>query len=319
MAALVSIVTRTLGRPCLAEAAASVAAQTYRPLEWLVVDAAGDGLDVPGMDGITVRVAGRGERLRRSRAANVGLDEARGARLLVLDDDDLLRPAAVERLAAALDANPSHRVAYADVALWESGDHPVGRFASEYSELLLARGNLFPPNAALFDAALVRDAGERFDVALDWYEDWDFWLRLARHTPFLHLRETLADYRQHLSQSGIAQMEAPGADPRIRAQHTLVFERWAARRTALAERHEQLKRDAAAHEAAGRWPNAAQLWMQAHLSYPYDAAPIVAYASLAARAGDLRAALDTLGRGLTLMPGDPSLASAHAALAARLR
>ena len=61
MPGLVSIVTRTLGRPCLADAAASVAAQTHRPLEWVVVDASGRGLDAPSAAGVLVRIVSTGE------------------------------------------------------------------------------------------------------------------------------------------------------------------------------------------------------------------------------------------------------------------
>ena len=72
MPALVSIVTRTLGRPCVADAAASVAAQTYRPLEWVVVDASGNGVDVPPAGDVPVRIVSTGSPMNRTVAGNAG-------------------------------------------------------------------------------------------------------------------------------------------------------------------------------------------------------------------------------------------------------
>lgn len=314
---LVSILTRTLGRPCLADAAASVAAQTYRPLEWVVVDASGRGIDLPDAGDVPVRVVSSGEPMLRSRAANAGLAEARGERAMILDDDDLLRAPCVERLSAALDARPGFRLAYCNVAVVSPRQPPHPPYAFEYSELLITRRNLFPPNGALFDLALVQEAGEWFDVDLDWYDDWDLWLRISRHTAFLHVREVLADYRVHLSQSGIASADEPDADPRIRVQRDLVIARAAPRRATLEARHAALKREAAAHEAAGRWQQAAAVWAAAHASYHYDAEPILRYADMAVRAGDARVARAILENGLALLREEPLLYRAYAALLER--
>ena len=214
----VTILTRTLGRPCLADAAASVAAQTVRPREWLVVDASGSGVDVPPAGDVPVRVVGTGARLARSLAANVGLDRVASARAIILDDDDLLLPGAVNLLSAALDACPEVRVAYGDVRVDSGGVPGPTRFAYDYSELLLLRRNLFPPNAAMFDMSLVRERGVRVDESLDWFEDWDLWLAMSAHTAFAHVAEDVAVYRMALSQSGIWLWASPDADPRMR-QH----------------------------------------------------------------------------------------------------
>ena len=232
-APLVSIMTRTLGRPCLADAAAAVAAQTYRPLEWVVVDAAGRGLEAPVAGDVPVRVVSSGAPMLRSRAANFGLDRVAGARALILDDDDLLLPHAIAALSNALDASPRaparrrrRRGRRGAASRWTP-------FAFEYSEHLIARRNLFPPNAALFDMTLWRDDGARFDEALDWYDDWWLWLQVSERTAFVHVREVTAIYRLALSQSGVWFADAPGADPRIREQRDLVIARTAARRARL--------------------------------------------------------------------------------------
>lgn len=316
MSPLVTILTRTLGRPCLAEAAASVAAQTYRPIEWLVVDAAGRGLDVPSAGAADVRVVGSGEPMLRARAANAGFAAARGARLILLDDDDLLLPQGVERLSAALEANPHARLAYGDV---EVETHKGIEFAYryEYSELELLMRNLFPPNAALFDASLVRELGIAFDEEINWFEDWDLWLRISEHTPFVHVREVTGVYRLHQSQSGVWTVDRPGSDPRIRRDAATVASRHDARRARLRRRYEDAKDEARRLAARGDLPGAAQAWLGAHLMLPSDDEPALGYSDVALAAGDVAAALRTLRVALSGAPGSTALARKLASILER--
>src|SRR3954469_17386828 len=97
---LASVVVRTLGRPTLPRALASIAAQTHRPLEIVLVDAAGTGLKMSRYWNVAVRVVSRGEPLVRPRAANAGLDAARGAWISFLDEDDEIAPGHLAQLIA---------------------------------------------------------------------------------------------------------------------------------------------------------------------------------------------------------------------------
>jgi lipopolysaccharide biosynthesis protein len=56
-------------------------------------------------------------------------------------------------------------------------------------------GNYLPIHGVMFDRGLVVDGGCRFDQAFQAYEDWDFWLQLARHSDFLHVDKVTAVYR----------------------------------------------------------------------------------------------------------------------------
>src|SRR4051812_620779 len=94
---LVSIIVRTMGRPEIRRALASVLAQTHRPLELVVVDASGGGFPQERFGDIPIRFAG-GSPLDRPRAANAGLDAATGEWLLVLDEDDEIAPSHVAML-----------------------------------------------------------------------------------------------------------------------------------------------------------------------------------------------------------------------------
>ncbi len=262
-APLVSVVTRTLGRACLAEAAAAVAAQTHRPLEWIVVDAAGSGtLAVDAGAGVTTRVVGTGARLPRARAANAGFAAARGTYVGWLDDDDLWKPGHVAGLVEALAANADARVAYALAEVWSGPDTVAAHYSFHWSHYLLTRRNLFPPNAALFAASLVREDGVRVDEALDYFEDWDFWLQCARLTRFVRVHAATAIYRGYLSQSGIDRIDAGGAgaaDPAVLHARDRVLARHAVERDATAAAW-RAQRDAARAARPRRCAVAVRPW-----------------------------------------------------------
>ena len=67
---LVSVIIRTIGRACLTQALESVAAQTYQPIEFVVVDAACRQLQLPAQlsEAVSVRVCTPESALKRSAA-----------------------------------------------------------------------------------------------------------------------------------------------------------------------------------------------------------------------------------------------------------
>ena len=77
----VSLIVRSMARPTLAEALASIAQQTYPVLEVIVVNAHGPGYPPLGEQcgPFPLRFVDQGRPLERSAAANAGLDAARGA------------------------------------------------------------------------------------------------------------------------------------------------------------------------------------------------------------------------------------------------
>ncbi len=111
----VSIVIRSMGRPELREALSSLARQTHRPLDVVVVDATGGRHPpLPALpEALDVRVVAAGRPLRRAAAANVGLAAAGGELLGLLDDDDFLEPTHVARLVARAQAPDLPDLVYA--------------------------------------------------------------------------------------------------------------------------------------------------------------------------------------------------------------
>ena len=202
---LVSILIRSTARPELGKALASIAAQTYPAIEVVIVDATGQGVvSAPAEYSVPLRVLSPEHRLQRSLAANALLDAAHGRWGLFLDDDDWLAPNHVERLVAALKANPQLAAAYAGVSCVEveldgaGGFFEVRQFDEPYDPVRLMIENYIPINAALFDLQLTRRTdGPRFDAEFDLFEDWDFWLQLLTCGPFEHVAGISAFYLIH--------------------------------------------------------------------------------------------------------------------------
>jgi LmbE family N-acetylglucosaminyl deacetylase/glycosyltransferase involved in cell wall biosynthesis/GT2 family glycosyltransferase len=196
---LVSVIVRSMDRPTLSDALASLAAQVYPNIEVVVVNAKG-GSHSPLPDygpHVTLRLIDAGAALKRSAAANAGLDAARGEYVAFLDDDDTLDADHISALVAALGETREPAVVYAGVRCVDRADpqRKVTRVFGEpfESRAKLLAGNFIPSQALLFPRRLVED-GARFDEALDVYEDWDFWLQLAERARFIYVGRVSATY-----------------------------------------------------------------------------------------------------------------------------
>ena len=185
--ATVSAIVVTRERPLLlAQALASVAAQTHAPLEVRVGDdGGGSSADVAA--GVTLleltllRLAcGQAGAARNAAAAG-----ARGDVLAFLDDDDLWHPG---HLAGLVEAFADDRVGFAwrdsevvQEALDAHGTRtPLARrtLARDWDDALMRSNGYLPPSAW----GVRRDLFERlggFDVSFRYSEDWDFVLRAA--------------------------------------------------------------------------------------------------------------------------------------------
>lgn len=198
--ALVSIVVRTKDRPkLLAEALTSIALQTHRPIEAVVVNDGGDDVRsvvdafAGRLDSLLIDLRpGRG----RSAAANAGIAAARGAWVGFLDDDDVLLPDAVATL-----VTESHGVESIPYGRVDAYFHPDGAaprlfrvFNHPFDLNALLFENFIPINACLIPAAALRDIGG-MDERLECFEDWDLFLRLSDRLPFRHVDRQVAEYR----------------------------------------------------------------------------------------------------------------------------
>lgn len=159
----------------------SVRAQSYEPIETIIVD---DGSDDPE----TLRVLGEIERdgwtvLRRpvnagpSSARNAGIEQARGRYLLPLDADDMLFEDAVAALVTQLSEAPDH-IGYVYPNLQFFGNRSDYWEPPSFNLYGLLSSN-FCAISSLLDREIF-DRGLRYpeDIGLG-QEDWDFVLTLA--------------------------------------------------------------------------------------------------------------------------------------------
>ena len=103
----VSIIVRTKDRPqLLKRALQSIASQTYRPIEVVLVNDGGCDLDIPEIRTLLGDVSLNYQRLEkntgRAHAGNVGIENVTGDYVGFLDDDDEFCPEHVETLIHAL-------------------------------------------------------------------------------------------------------------------------------------------------------------------------------------------------------------------------
>ena len=301
---LVSIIVRSMSRPSLARALDSLALQTWPNLEVIVVNAkGGEHGPLPDQCGpFPLRLVNQGgERLSRSSAANAGLAACRGVYLGFLDDDDSMDPDHIFHLVEALQSRSKSCVAYAGVR----GISCSGRQESimEFREpgvdfIRLLLGNILPIHAVLFPSDLLK-RGSCFDESLEIYEDWDFWLQLARQAPFVFVDRVSATY---YTGGDSAVGLAAGGDTAITRQATeRLLAKWLnllqpAELGAIADRHHYIKQSlltkqaALQHQVAERevWIADRDAWIKAQDSRINDLGK-----TMAAQAADFSHALAT--------------------------
>ncbi|KRC42506.1 glycosyltransferase [Oerskovia sp. Root22] len=199
---LVSVVLATnRGGPFLAEALASIAAQTYPHIELLVVD---DGSPDPGEIQGLVASAGLGTVLRLepsgvSAARNAGVRRSRGDLLAFLDDDDRWHPDRLRLTVEALVGRPDAVVGYCAMRTIDpAGEQVVAadqRAARDARDVVRGRTGIMLPNLMMRRSAF--DAVGGFDPAYRQGEDLDLVLAAATLGPFVFVDAVLVDYRYH--------------------------------------------------------------------------------------------------------------------------
>jgi len=204
-APLISVLTRTYDRRELFKgAAASVLAQTWPNVEYVVVNDGGESVGdllEPHQERMKVVYLEPG-RLGRCAAGNVGLAAATGEYIAYLDDDDAFEPGHLEVLVRALMASPL-KVAYSDA--WcvemtrpESSGPWVEKsrnilYSEEFSKIKLLQ-KAYIHIVTFMHHREVYDRLGGFDESLEVLEDWDMFFRYAQDYDFLHVKEPTARF-----------------------------------------------------------------------------------------------------------------------------
>jgi glycosyltransferase involved in cell wall biosynthesis len=163
----------------------SALAQTYSPLEIIVVD---DGSTDGTREAISSFHDGRIKYLwqpnrGQGAARNVGIRESAGSYITFLDADDAYLPHKVQRQVTFLEAHPEHQIVWCD-ALHFFSHRPTrlylrrGRAGSADTFRGLLRASFINPNTLMIRADILR-GGFLFREDRYYPEEWDLCLRLA--------------------------------------------------------------------------------------------------------------------------------------------
>lgn len=215
---LVSIIVRTKDRPKLLERALrSINAQTYRPIEVVLVNDGGCDLNEDIikeiLKDISLNYIKLQENKGRAYAGNVGIENAKGEYIGFLDDDDELYPEHLKTLTDFL-FDSDYKVAYTDANIvFLSYDTEKGEMVTKEKRLFSSKDfsfkeliidNYIPLMCLLFSRTVFTQIG-KFDESFEIYEDWDLLIRTAEKFPFYHIKRTTAEYVQWSTNLQIAQ------------------------------------------------------------------------------------------------------------------
>lgn len=195
-----------MGRPELAAALASLAAQDAPRLEVLVVDATGgQHPPLPAIawpSGHSLRMVATGQRLQRPAAAQCGIDHASGEWFGFLDDDDTFDPHHISGLLSHAAQHPKALALYGKARILDPAGRPQAEFGLPFNACLQHYGPLFYWQTALFRLSAVRESGCRLDDRMEVCEDRDFIAQLAEHGPMIDTRQVSFNFRADTGTSG---------------------------------------------------------------------------------------------------------------------
>ena len=197
---IVSVIIPTYNRAGLIqEALESVLRQTFKDYEIIVVD---DG----STDNTPEVLKPYRHRIRYVHQENQGISAARnwgillsrGAYIAFLDSDDLWYPEKLEKQIAYLEAHPKVGLLYGQILCrTDSGIEKVlpRRVVTSFQELL-RESNTIPTSVVVARKKCFESVG-LFNASFPVAEDFELWLRVARHFQIDYLRGIVAEYRMH--------------------------------------------------------------------------------------------------------------------------
>lgn len=207
MRPLVSAVLITRNRlPLLQKAVGSVLSQTWQDLELIIVDdASTDGTENWLTDFASshpVMILRTSEASGANHARNLGIRQATGEYIALLDDDDLWLPEKTERQVNYLLSHPDCGV----VSCARIAEYVSGLYETEPPEIL-PEGDLhqrifsdlhFTSSRLMIQKSLLLQAG-LFDESLPAWQDFELMIRLSQLTHIGVVRDNLVQY--HISAS----------------------------------------------------------------------------------------------------------------------
>jgi glycosyltransferase involved in cell wall biosynthesis len=186
----------------LAETIRSVLDQTYNSYEVIVVDdGSSDGtLEVARSFEPRIKALAKSNGGPAS-ARNLAIRNSRGAYIAFLDSDDLWTPDKLERQIALLENNPAVGLTYSEALMFteDKGERKVGErigFTLNPSFRSLLFGDYIPNSTVMIRRACVDKVGLLNESReLIGVEDYEYWMRVAKHFKMVGIPRPLAHYR----------------------------------------------------------------------------------------------------------------------------
>ncbi|MGG4481095.1 glycosyltransferase [Paenibacillus illinoisensis] len=204
----VSIIIRTKARPTLLNRALlSIQSQDYSNIEVVIVEdgpAVSESIVNKYINELHIVYLPINQSVGRSRAANIGLENATGKYINFLDDDDFFLPNHISTLHSEIVSKPNvnvvHSASIEKKIVYQSLD-PLfmkvtnGQVKYNYPvhhERIFFE-NMFPIQAAMFKKEIYEQVGG-IDESLEWLEDWDLWIKFSMHSNFSFVNKITSVY-----------------------------------------------------------------------------------------------------------------------------
>jgi glycosyltransferase involved in cell wall biosynthesis len=230
---LVTVLTPAFNRlSYINDTVRSVQSQTYRNIEYLVIDdGSTDGtheaLDSYAREGILTLLTHE-DRKNRGQAAslNLGLRHAAGEYIVILDSDDILHPEKISKQVAYLESHPDIGMVYGQaMAISSDGKELFPIPPNDHVEPGDPNRLLLDCYMALPGGAMVRksvfDQAGFFEESFRASQDHDMVVRIAEVAPFVYLPGIVFYYRKHaesISQQGLERRWIVGFEILARAK-----------------------------------------------------------------------------------------------------
>ncbi len=201
---MVSVIVPTYNRPdTLKRTLESIAAQTYKRIEAIVVNDAGE--DVSGVietfhDRLSIKYLVHDKNKGLAAVRNTAIKHASGQYIAYLDDDDIFHPHHIETAVKVL-TTTSYKAVYTDAyrayQTKEGDTYKVIKkdipYSIDYVKGIFYKTNITPVLCVVHDRTCFDEAGI-FDETLTVLEDWDLWIRMAEKYDFYHIKEVTCEF-----------------------------------------------------------------------------------------------------------------------------
>ena len=190
----------------LPEVLDSILSQTYKDFEIIVVDDASTDATPQIAERYKDKIIYLKQEQNKGSAAawNRAFQEAKGEYIVLAASDDTWLPERLEEQVKVLDAKQNIGIVYCHcVTTDEKGDVirdkdeseklPFGRVLKD----LFMTSNFMPASTVIFRKSLLKKSG-MLDEELRLCQDYDLYMRLARHTETAFINKILIKYRRHL-------------------------------------------------------------------------------------------------------------------------